>query len=84
MIKGQNSAEQVVTVSPTTTIRFMHNLASTSDLVPGNQVIVIGEPESNGSINASFIRVIPPPGAPSGLAPSGRQSGQATSTANNQ
>ena len=58
MIKGTNSAEQIVTVSPTTTIRFIHGTASEKDLEPGDQVIVIGEPQSNGSIHASFIRII--------------------------
>lgn len=61
MIKGANSAEQIVTVSPTTTIRYMHTNASTSDLVPGSQVLVIGEPEDNGSIDAVLIRIMPMP-----------------------
>ena len=59
MIKGPNSAEQVVTISPTTTVRFIHSVASTSDLTPGSQVIVIGEPQGNGSIDATFIRIMP-------------------------
>ena len=59
LIKGPNSAEQVITISSTTAIRFIHSNASTSDLVPGNQVIIIGEPKDNGSISAAFIRIMP-------------------------
>ncbi len=76
LIKGPNSAEQVVNISSTTSIRFMHGNASTSDLVPGNSVIIVGEPQSNGSISAAFIRIMPMPN------PGGRigQQGPGTST----
>lgn len=64
LVKGPSSVEQTVEISPTTTIRSMHSNASTSDLVIGGQVTIIGEPRGNGTIRANFIRLIPvPPGS---------------------
>ncbi|MDE2041379.1 MAG: hypothetical protein KGI59_03310 [Patescibacteria group bacterium] len=59
MVKGPGTIEQVVAVSPTTTVRVMHMPATIQDLRTGEQIVVIGEPGMNGQINASFIRVIP-------------------------
>ena len=61
MIKGDNNAEQIITLVPKTTIRIFHTLATTSDIRVGDQAIVIGEPNGQGEIQASFIRIIPPP-----------------------
>jgi len=61
MIKGEKNAEQIVTLLPNTTVRMFHTLATTSDIKIGDQAIVIGEPNGQGEIQASFIRIIPPP-----------------------
>lgn len=61
MIKGKASTERIVILSTTTTIRLMHGQASTSDLVAGSQVIVTGNPGSQGQIDADFIRILSQP-----------------------
>lgn len=75
LIKGSTTAEQTITISSSTTLRFMHSTASTADLAPGDQVIVIGEPQQNGTIDAVFIRIMSQP--PAGGLPAG---GAATGT----
>ena len=69
MLKSVNGTEQIVVLSPTTTIRSLRDAASTSELSIGKNVIVIGEPGNDGEIEASFVRIIPPP--PNGQAPPG-------------
>ncbi|MEA2715399.1 MAG: hypothetical protein QOG91_427 [Candidatus Parcubacteria bacterium] len=59
MIKGPDFSEQMVMVSPTTTIRRMRAAAVPEDLRTGDHVIVVGEPGGQGQIYASFIRVLP-------------------------
>lgn len=61
LVKGPDTAEQIVIVSSTTTIRRFRDAASTTDLHAGDQVIVIGEPDQYGSVHATFIRVMPDP-----------------------
>ncbi len=61
MIKGPQNAEQVVVISSTTMIRLLHGMASTSAIQTGQFAIVVGEPDSKGEIQASFIRIVPPP-----------------------
>ena len=61
MIKGSNNAEQVVIISSSTIIRLLHNIASTSAIQSGQFGVVIGEPDNRGEIQASFIRIVPPP-----------------------
>jgi hypothetical protein len=61
MIKNPDSSEQVVIVSATTTIRILHDSATSTELKAGEGVIVIGMPDESGRIQASFIRIIPKP-----------------------
>ncbi len=62
-VKGPNEAEKVVVIGPNTIIRSMHNLGTTTDLQTGESVIIIGEPDSQGQITASFVRIVPAPSA---------------------
>ena len=59
IIKGPSEAEKAVTVGPNTSIRKFHALASTSDIVLGDTVVIIGEPDEQGGIRASLIRIVP-------------------------
>lgn len=62
MVKGDRSTdEEIVTITPQTVIRRFRDNASTTDLVPGNQIIVIGEAGQDGTIKASLIRIMPSP-----------------------
>jgi hypothetical protein len=66
-VKGPDEAEKVVVIGPHTIIRSMRNLGTTTDIHTGQSVIIIGEPDSQGQINASFVRIVPAPpaGSPS-------------------
>jgi hypothetical protein len=67
IVKGPAESEKTVTVSGSTAIRRFRSMATTTDLVPGETVVVIGEPDSMGDIQASLIRIVPampPNGAP--------------------
>ncbi len=59
MVQGPNRAEEVVLIKDKTVIRKFKNLASTSDLIVGDEIIAIGEPNDNGEIEASLIRIMP-------------------------
>jgi len=61
MLKGPSSDEQVVSFTPTTTIRLMRGAGTPSDIRVGEQAIVIGEPGQGGDIDAVFIRILPAP-----------------------
>jgi hypothetical protein len=61
MIKGPRMAEEVILVNSNTTVRNFRQTASTSDLSIGKSVIVIGEPNERGEIEASLVRIIPAP-----------------------
>ncbi|MFA6601542.1 MAG: hypothetical protein WCT02_01600 [Candidatus Paceibacterota bacterium] len=60
MVKEPDAAEKIVMIGNGTTIRYMHATASTSDLETGSRVIIIGNPDDNGRIKASLIRLLPP------------------------
>lgn len=61
MVKGPSGNEAMVLISSTTSIRNMRNLASTSDLKIGSQIVTIGTPDEHGRIDATFIRLVPAP-----------------------
>ncbi len=67
IVKGATESEKTVIVGGATVIRRSHALATTTDLAPGETVIVIGEPDSKGDIQASLIRIVPT--APMNTAP---------------
>ena len=61
MVKGDNQAESIIAIGSSTVIRHIRAFGTTTDLLPGQQVIIIGTPDNSGRIQASFIRVVPPP-----------------------
>lgn len=59
MVKGPNRAEITVNINSDTSIRKMRDEASSSDLIIGQNVVIIGEPSNDGDINAKLIRILP-------------------------
>ncbi|MEI8249056.1 MAG: hypothetical protein WCG07_00995 [Candidatus Taylorbacteria bacterium] len=59
MVKGQSEAEKVIVVGSSTRIRVMHTIGSTDDLKVGEFITSIGNPNDQGQIEASFIRIMP-------------------------
>ena len=70
VIKGKDNIEKVISVSSGATINKFNTVIKLADLKVDDNVVVIGEPDSTGKINAKFIRVLPPlPGSPVGQMP---------------
>jgi hypothetical protein len=67
-VQGPDEAEKVVIIDSQTIIRSFHNQATTTDIQPGQFVVVIGEPDDNGQIQASLVRIVPSP-SPTSSAP---------------
>lgn len=60
LVKGPYQAESIVTIGSSTVVRSMHALGTEQSIVPGVQVIVVGNPDDQGRIQASFIRIMMP------------------------
>lgn len=58
IIKGAGPDERIVYIDPNTAIRCPIGSASTSDLVLGQHVVVIGRPGEKGILNATLIRLL--------------------------
>ncbi len=59
MVKEPSGNEAIILLSTSTSIRNMHDQASSSDLFVGEQIVTIGTPDEQGQIHASFVRVVP-------------------------
>lgn len=61
VVAGPDNTEKVVTINDRTLIRSMRANASTSDLIVDRFVVVLGQPNDLGEIEAKLIRFLPPP-----------------------
>ncbi len=67
IIQGQNEAEKSVLIKEDTIIRRFNENIGSDNLKAGDQIVVIGEPNDKGQIEAKLIRVMPstpPTGGP--------------------
>jgi hypothetical protein len=60
-VSSPGRAEQVIKISSSTEIRKLGTTITEADLMPGNFIIVIGEPNTAGEIEARLVRVMPSP-----------------------
>lgn len=60
VVKGRNDVEKVVLVNDATVIKNFQNTIKVGDLKVDNLVVIIGEPNASGQIEAKLIRVMPP------------------------
>jgi len=60
-VNGTDNVEKVILVDNKTIIRFQRKNEKLSDLKVGDSIIVTGEPNDKGQIEALLIRVIPAP-----------------------
>lgn len=67
VIKGQDNVEKIILLKADSVLREFMNTISQGDLKAGDFVVVIGEPNDQGQIEAKFIRIMPAP--PSGVPP---------------
>ncbi len=59
VVKGRGNVEKVVVVKDSTSIQSMRNTLKLSDLKVDDNIVVIGDPNSAGQIEAKFIRLMP-------------------------
>lgn len=58
-MKGKDNVEKSIIVNTSTVVRLGHENIKLSDLKAGDNIAVIGGPNSGGQIEAKFIRVFP-------------------------
>lgn len=63
VIKGRDDVERIILADNKTIVRSLRETIGTTNLKVDDYVIVIGEPNSDGQIEAKFIRVMPAPEA---------------------
>ncbi len=64
VVRGKDNIEKIITVTSETDIRRFRDAIQASDLKPTEPIVVIGEPNDQGQIEAKFIRVMPMPASP--------------------
>jgi len=60
-IKGQDNIERSVNTTDKTTIKRLNEDQKILDIKINDYVVIIGQPNDVGQIEASFIRIMPPP-----------------------
>lgn len=65
IIRGRDDVEKIVVVTDNTIINRFREKIKLTDLKLNDRIVVIGEPNDAGQIEARLIRVLPPP--PTGL-----------------
>ncbi|MCX6786000.1 MAG: hypothetical protein NTZ18_04080 [Candidatus Komeilibacteria bacterium] len=61
VIKGQNDAEKIIVIDNETVIKRLNETVKFGDLKVDDYIVVIGEPNQGGQIEAKLIRVMPQP-----------------------
>jgi len=59
VVKGHDEAEKTVLIQPETMIEREFDKLKTTDLVVGQHVIIFGDPNDAGQIQAKLIRILP-------------------------
>lgn len=57
VLRGKDDLERVVLLSSSTILKFKRQSISINDLKTGDNIVVIGQPNENGQVNAKFIRL---------------------------
>ena len=61
IVEDQSGIEKTIIINSETNIRDGNVALKPTDLAPNEFVVAIGDPDSNGQIQARFIRVLPAP-----------------------
>jgi hypothetical protein len=59
-IKGDDGYEKIIAVTSSTVIRELNGDIALNAIKPGDAIVIIGDPNNSGQIQAKFIRVFPP------------------------
>ena len=66
-IRGRNDIEKTILINDETVIKSLQKTIKPSDLKVDDMVVIIGEPNNSGQIEARLIRVMPPLPTPPSL-----------------
>lgn len=58
-VLGDDNIEKIINISSTTKIYERRNKVEITDLKQDQNIVIIGNPDTSGQINAKFIRVMP-------------------------
>jgi len=58
-VEGENKTEKIILVNNTVTIRKFRDTVTPADLKINDYIVVIGEPNDAGQVEAKLIRVLP-------------------------
>jgi len=61
VVKGQNDVEKTVIAGENVQIKRLNEDIKITDLKVSDYIVIIGEPNDSGQIEAKFIRIMPPP-----------------------
>lgn len=59
VLDRKDNIEKTITISSTTDIKRAQNDITPSELAVDNEVLVLGTPQADGTIDAKFIRLLP-------------------------
>lgn len=59
IIKGRDNAEKVVVINDDTAIMRFYDKITIGDLKNNDYVVIVGEPNSSGQIEAKLVRIMP-------------------------
>ncbi len=59
VVKGRDNVEKIILIKDNTTIERFRDTIKITDLKIGEYIVVIGEPNNAGQIEAKFIRLLP-------------------------
>lgn len=59
VVKGVNDVEKVILITDKTSIQRFRDTIKISDLTVNDNIVVIGQPNNDGQIEAKFVRVMP-------------------------
>ncbi len=63
VIEDKNNVEKIITIDNASIIKELRNTIASTTLKVGDEIIVLGTPQSNGDILAGLIRVLLPASA---------------------
>jgi hypothetical protein len=73
IIAGPDNLEKTIVIGTDTRIREFQSELKAGDLQVGDHIIILGEPNEEGQIEAKLVRLLPPPpGVPSDSQPNAR------------
>ena len=59
IIQDKDQMEKVIHIDPTTSIIRLHDIVSATSIQTNDRVVIIGQPDDRGEIDAKLIRVFP-------------------------